>query len=634
MKSQRQPYRSPIPKNEQRKCFSGQKPPSIANDPQIRPPGADLNDHLSSSHLLASTLLQNTILGNTASDLVVQHEGPYDFYQHPNIQQVTQCQCVLRRFSEELSKLMGDWPDHPALLQLVVIIDRIQGFSLSSPLSKFLNGLEILLAKSQDWEENASRNLSLRKNLDEVTQLIFQWRKLELNCWSLSLDNAMKRHVEKSYRHWFSIYQLIEDYLQVEQEKENDQEQSFQSVTKTLQAFIEGSTLGEFQARLHMILVFHCHVLLVPQTPRKDSLCSLLWNLYHYYKQFLPSVEARIHELRKPVEKELKDFVKISKWNDVSFWSVKQSVEKTHRTLFKHIKKFEATLNEASASALVESIHEDQLDFMGTAADLKVKRNAVQQLASLLNSPSSEASSIQGSGHQVIASPSENSMVQDRDPGFSNLNCGEDIYSAASLQCRLPKLTKRMRQLCNTFIKESSMPSLFENLNTFTEGIIESVQELQNLTVNQAAEKEKQKSEAKHILMQKQRALAELFKMLSKTGTYEIVRNTFLNYTETTMYSMVLYMRKGYIQNTNRNYNEQTNIDRYRRQRDLPLWAYILPDNGKVTQRGDVWAREVDLSVISVKMVFEAMGVRVLRQEFTGCRLVSFSEDVEVMKYI
>ncbi|XP_066464567.1 midasin isoform X2 [Eleutherodactylus coqui] len=455
--------------------------------------GADLNDHLLSSHLLASTLLQNTILGNSTSDLIVQYEGPYDFYQHPNIQQVTLCQSVLSRFSGEVNKLLEEWPDHPALAQLVVIIDRIQGFPLSSPLSKFLNGLEILLAKSQDWEENASRNLSLRKNLDEITQLIIQWRKLELNSWSLSLDNAVNRHAEKSHRHWFSIYQLVENYLQVEQEQENDQKQSLQSVTKTLEAFVEGSTLGEFRSRLHMILVFHCHVLLVPQTSRKDSLCSLLWNLYHYYKQFLPSVEAKINELRKPVEKELKDFVKISKWNDVSFWSVKQSVEKTHRTLFKFIKKFEAALNEATSSALVEDVHENQLDFTDTAIDLKVKRNAGEQLSFVLNSVFSGTSSVP-------------------------LNCGENIYPAVSLQCRLPKLTKRMGQLCSTFIKKSSMPALFENLNTFTEGIIESVQELQNLNIDHTANKEKQKSEAKHILMQKQRALAELFKMLTRAG--------------------------------------------------------------------------------------------------------------------
>lgn len=52
----------------------------------------------------------------------------------------------------------------------------------------------------------------------------------------------------------------------------------------------------------------------------------------------------------------------------------------------------------------------------------------------------------------------------------------------------------------------------------YTGGIIVSVVELQNLTFDQTADKEKQKSEAKHIQMQKQRALSDLFKSLAKTG--------------------------------------------------------------------------------------------------------------------
>lgn len=48
--------------------------------------------------------------------------------------------------------------------------------------------------------------------------------------------------------------------------------------------------------------------------------------------------------------------------------------------------------------------------------------------------------------------------------------------------------------------------------------IIGSVMELQSLTFDQTADKEKQKSEAKHIQMQKQRALSDLFKTLAKTG--------------------------------------------------------------------------------------------------------------------
>lgn len=34
------------------------------------------------------------------------------------------------------------------------------------------------------------------------------------SCWSSSLDNAKKRHTEKSTKHWFSIYQLVGRYLE------------------------------------------------------------------------------------------------------------------------------------------------------------------------------------------------------------------------------------------------------------------------------------------------------------------------------------------------------------------------------------------------------------------------------------
>lgn len=39
------------------------------------------------------------------------------------------------------------------------------------------------------------------------------------SCWSSSLDNVMKRHTEKSTKHWFSIYQLVERYME-EQSKD------------------------------------------------------------------------------------------------------------------------------------------------------------------------------------------------------------------------------------------------------------------------------------------------------------------------------------------------------------------------------------------------------------------------------
>lgn len=79
----------------------------------------------------------------------------------------------------------------------------------------------------------------------------------------------MKRHTEKSTRHWFSLYQLVERYL-VEQSQDADEQVerlSLPSVSSTLQAFMEGSTLGQFHTRLAMLLGFHCHLLLVPSQP-------------------------------------------------------------------------------------------------------------------------------------------------------------------------------------------------------------------------------------------------------------------------------------------------------------------------------------------------------------------------------
>lgn len=47
------------------------------------------------------------------------------------------------------------------------------------------------------------------------------------------------------------------------------------TLVSTLQAFIEGSALGEFHARLQLLLVFHCHVLLMPQAAEKGKLLAL-----------------------------------------------------------------------------------------------------------------------------------------------------------------------------------------------------------------------------------------------------------------------------------------------------------------------------------------------------------------------
>lgn len=454
----------------------------------------EVDPKLMGCQLLLSTLLQNTVSGSGGpAGLILQSDGPYDFYRDPNMSQARLCLPAVEQLSKAVRQRLDDWPDHPALVQITVVIERILAFSLSSPLAKFLNGLEILLSKSQDWENNASRTVSLRNELEAITQLIIQWRKLELNCWSSSLDNALKRHAENSIKHWFSIYQLIEKYLQDSRHEGDVENLSLSSVSSTLQAFLEGSTLGEFHTRLSMLLGFHCHVLLAPKQEGHDSLCSLLWNLFKYYSQFSESIQTKISQLRSPIEKELKDFVKISKWNDVSFWSIKQSVEKTHRTLFKFVKKFEAALKEPCAPCLVEQGSDSSMDGVDSQPEETPLHKVHRALRDALPGKSRDLQ---------VDGPEE--LLSDKDP--------------SSLQARLPVLTRKMRKLCVQLVKKTSVPELSEDLDQFTAEVIANVQALQSLTVDRSVEQERQKSEVKHILLQKQRALADLFKMLAQIG--------------------------------------------------------------------------------------------------------------------
>lgn len=100
----------------------------------------------------------------------------------------------------------------------------------------------------------------------------------------------------------------------------------YEDVVKTVKQFMEQSTLGDFQARLDMLLTFHCQVVtLADPDTQQDKLLTdadrdtevaivtrivmlrnLLWNLYHFYAQFSSIVKTQLEKLRQPIEKELK----------------------------------------------------------------------------------------------------------------------------------------------------------------------------------------------------------------------------------------------------------------------------------------------------------------------------------------
>lgn len=284
----------------------------------------------------------------------INPEDPaFNFYRTSCLDEVKQCKPVLDGLLKRVKDLLSEWPEHPTLNQIAVVISRINSFPISSPVSRFLTGLEILLNKTREWEENAHSGVSLATQTTAVTNLIIQWRRLELNSWKGCLNSAALHVQSKASRWWFYVFSLVDSHIRCDPSSEGAL--NAKDLVSTLERFMEEAPLGEFEKRLDLLLAFHCHLINLSSSDQQKELLSILWNLHGFYSQFKDIVSSRISELKAPIEKKLKDYVKIARWNDINYWAVKEAVFKTQRTLHKHVKEFENVLKQPARSVMLSS---------------------------------------------------------------------------------------------------------------------------------------------------------------------------------------------------------------------------------------------------------------------------------------
>ncbi|XP_041350636.1 midasin-like [Gigantopelta aegis] len=461
---------------------------------------SSIDSHLLGGHLLISGSVQSTVHQSLEieADIDSSKDDPlrkipteyYDVYRDPNISEVVQCRPVLDRFCVRVSELQSEWPDHPTLKQLQLIVKRIMSFSVTSPVMRFLTGLELLLEKSQDWEANAASHVSMTTQLTELTSLIIQWRKLELSCWHRSLDTEVEKSQQSVCHWWFHFYQLIGSFVSPDQQKQGN-ESSEVELMNALKNFLESSALGEFSARLKLVFAFHCQAVHMNPSERQVAVVNMLWNVHQFYKCFLPSVEDEITRLRSPIEKELKGFVKIARWNDMNYWALKQTTEKTHKTVHKHTKNFQAILKRSVKGLLVEK-GDNFIPSPETTDTFCEKFNDFQTQCER--------------------------CVQNKQSAIVQFDIPASLTSTSSLQTKLSQLTVRCAKHWKKLLTVVEYTGLVVSLDEFTGEIIEGAHELQSTNVTPDLEKAKQKAEAKLLNVRKRKALADLFKHLTIIG--------------------------------------------------------------------------------------------------------------------
>lgn len=181
----------------------------------------------------------------------------------------------------------------------------------------------------------------------------------------------LQLHQTKAEKWWFHLYSLLK-YSKLDKKNDTaertpeveEEEEGKDQILETLNGFILSSTYGEFTTRIQLLHTFYQQLLCEintgfkrdpanePSIDMQQHLRNLTYNLRLYYSQFAPKVEENMKQLREPLEKKVRDFIQLAKWDDLNYYALKTSSEKSHRTLNKLSRHLEELLRQPVATIL------------------------------------------------------------------------------------------------------------------------------------------------------------------------------------------------------------------------------------------------------------------------------------------
>jgi len=426
----------------------------------------------------------------------------YNFYKDENIMEVSKAIPILVEMENKLHELLQRWPGHSVLLQLSTICKRIALFPVTSPVIKILTGLEILIQKCDEWEAYASKEVSIKAEMNKVIELIVEWRKYELKLWWDLLEVQDKEYAEKASKLWFYLYKIILEPINKCSEitveiSLDDYEEMYTGILNGVDQFIRNSSLGEFSSRLQMIYQFYIQITKYHKSSNMTiTISNILWNIHQYYSQFSDTINEFLKTSRKPIEKELKNYVKIAKWKDVNIYALKESAKRTHYQLNKFIKKYKEILNTSIYNKILETQN-------------KYASNQEPKINTSLGTYSSARDYFDSAKGKLVPNMeiSNEKLI---------LKIEKEIENKERLS-QVPLILKKMKSISKEFLRKGLYTNKADIIEELCEAIIERLKEFkkQNDTLSDDAKDEKAWKLQKSL---RKKALSDLFGQFKKMG--------------------------------------------------------------------------------------------------------------------
>ncbi|EJW80398.1 hypothetical protein WUBG_08693, partial [Wuchereria bancrofti] len=257
-----------------------------------------------------------------------------DVYRRNNRSELGKCIAAMKPLIKRVYWLKEKWPEMTILDGILQRAQKILSTSMETPQMQFSALLEQLLAEADLWEKVADRKHSLMNELEELRHLLVNWRKMEVLCWDNLLEQVQTDCRTQTLLLSWPLFEAL-----------NKVDKGDDEILAMTIEWIQNSTIIDFRARLLTAELLIKFIMLTKESMR-DNLCQRLRSAV---------VENKLATQKEPTEKQLHDFVKIMKYNDLNLWSVKASAQKAHKQLFRLLKQFKLSSSDLVAPLLDEN---------------------------------------------------------------------------------------------------------------------------------------------------------------------------------------------------------------------------------------------------------------------------------------
>ncbi|KAI9827912.1 MAG: hypothetical protein M1819_006855 [Sarea resinae] len=285
------------------------------------------------------------------------HGRTYNFYTDMNLAEANKLLALTRRIQNRFLSIQETWPEHATLQDVIGVCKELFATRHIEPVAKFITKAEKLHAFLSEWQVVASKEFSAASLQDELTSLLVSWRQLELSTWARLFDIEKEKCDEDAQGWWFVAYEVIVAAPLSLIESGEGLDEHAKKLLGTLQEFLTTTTMGQYSQRLRLLEQLREHLaLLAKDMPPMAIIHNALINFIIFFSRFEGAVNEVVAKGRQKLEKDMKEVVLLASWRDANVIALRDSAKRSHRKLFRLVKKYRTLLAQPVENILRQGI--------------------------------------------------------------------------------------------------------------------------------------------------------------------------------------------------------------------------------------------------------------------------------------